>query len=134
MLPQPPPLLTLCLQVRISAATALCTVHPLPNALTVWDGLLQAVQASDEMDDFSEFKHRSTLRGKLCELLCHLLSHPSKELERDMDAFLKENTKQLVQFVSSVKVRAWYIDTAIVNTWLCCVRVIVVHVQSSLSD
>ena len=85
------------------------------------------------MDDFSEFKHRSTLRGKLCELLCHLLSHPSKaELERDMDAFLKENTEQLVQFVSSVKVRTWYIETAIVNSvlhiWLCCVRVIVVHV------
>ena len=50
-----------CLQVRISAATALCTIRPPADALAVWDGLLQAIQASDEMDDFSEFKHRSTL-------------------------------------------------------------------------
>ena len=72
------------------------------------------------MDDFSEFKHRSTLRGKLCELLCHLLSHPSGEQEGDTDAFLKENTGLLVQFVSSVKVRAWCIITT-----LCMARVVV---------
>ena len=96
-----------CLQVRISAATALCTIRPPADALAVWDGLLQAIQASDEMDDFSEFKHRSTLRGKLCELMCHLLSHPSRDQEGDMNAFLKENMERLVHFVSSIKVRSW---------------------------
>ena len=108
-IPSPPPPCGPCRQVRISAATALCTIQPLPNSLTVWHGLLQAIQASDEMDDFSEFKHRSTLRGKLCELLNHLLSHPSKKQERDIDLLLKEKKEVLVQFVSSIKVRPCYI-------------------------
>ncbi len=63
----------LFLQVRSNAALALSTLaggayYPSAGAeqvLFVWDSLLQALENSQNLGDFSEFKHASTLRTQV---------------------------------------------------------------------
>ena len=66
------------LQVRSNAALALSTVtggayYPVASAeqvLSIWESLLQALENSQNLGDFSEYKHASTLRTQVCGCVC----------------------------------------------------------------
>ena len=73
--------------------------------MVVWEGLIQAIEASDEMKDFSEFKHQSMLQSKLCDLLCHLMQTTPDKIKGEVDVLLTQHTDHIVTFVSKLKVR-----------------------------
>jgi hypothetical protein len=68
----------LLLQVRSNAALALSTLaggayYPGAGAeqvLSIWDSLLQALENSQNLGNFSEYKHASTLRTQVCVCVC----------------------------------------------------------------
>ena len=61
------------MQVRSNAALALSTVaatyYPMAGVeqvVSVWESLLQALENSQSLGDFSEYKHAVTLRTQVC--------------------------------------------------------------------
>ena len=65
------------LQVRNNAALALSTVsgayYPaagVEQVLFVWESLLQALENSQNLGDFSEYKHAATLRTQVGVCVC----------------------------------------------------------------
>ena len=91
-------------QVRISATSALCGVSKHPFTFEVWEGLVKAIKASEDISDFSEFKHKSNLRKKLLELFNHLLKESSSKKSEQIKALLKSENKLFIGFLSNVKV------------------------------
>ncbi|XP_060523367.1 HEAT repeat-containing protein 6 [Cylas formicarius] len=63
-------------KVRINAAVALASpperAHYGPFYVSVWASMLKALENSQNMDDFSEYKHRDHLIEQLCIGLAHL--------------------------------------------------------------
>ncbi|PSN51517.1 hypothetical protein C0J52_09941 [Blattella germanica] len=70
-------------KVRINAALALavpaCRRHYGPHYITLWTALLDALDNSQNMDDFSEYKHRDNFLDQICISLSHLASLATKE-------------------------------------------------------
>ena len=66
------------MQVRSNAALALSTVAgayysvaaDAGKVLSVWESLLQALQNTQNLGDFSEYKHAATLRTQVCVYVC----------------------------------------------------------------
>ena len=76
-------------KVRIGAAVALSTLKERVNYGTtdqyfeILSMVVEALQSSEELSDFTEFKFKDTLQEKICILLCHLLCRATE----------KDNTK-----------------------------------------
>ncbi|KAJ9596932.1 hypothetical protein L9F63_012057 [Diploptera punctata] len=70
-------------KVRINAALALCV----PSCreyygtyyISVWSALLNALDNSQNMEDFSEYKHRDNLLDQICLTLSHLASVATRD-------------------------------------------------------
>lgn len=63
-------------KVRINA----CTSFTIPTRqnfgvyfLKIWSSLLEALEQSNNMTDYSEYKHRDTLQDQICSSICHFI-------------------------------------------------------------
>ena len=72
--------------------------------MVVWEGLIQAIKASEEMKDFSEFKHQSTLQSKLCDLFHHLIQSTPDEVKEEVDKMVTLNKEHIAAFAAKLKV------------------------------
>uniref|UniRef100_A0A182Q6Z2 HEAT repeat-containing protein 6 n=1 Tax=Anopheles farauti TaxID=69004 RepID=A0A182Q6Z2_9DIPT len=70
-------------KVRINAAQALSVIgrraHYGPFFLPTWTALLQALDQSDNLVDYNEYKRRDALQEQLCLSLAHLLRQAMRE-------------------------------------------------------
>lgn len=64
-------------KVRINA----CIAFTIPNRenfggffIEIWCCLLAALEQSNNLTDFNEYKHRDTLQDQLCSSICHILT------------------------------------------------------------
>lgn len=69
-------------KVRINA----CVAFTVPNRdhfgnlfISIWSCLLGALEQSNNLTDFNEYKHRDTLQDQLCTSMCHILSISNAE-------------------------------------------------------
>ncbi|XP_038119587.1 HEAT repeat-containing protein 6 [Culex quinquefasciatus] len=64
-------------KVRINAASALAVVenraHYSTHFIPIWSALLKALEQSDNLIDYNEYKHRDNLQEQLCLSLSHFL-------------------------------------------------------------
>ncbi|EAT38851.1 AAEL009289-PA [Aedes aegypti] len=70
-------------KVRINASAALSVINVRSHYgiyfVTVWSSLLKALEQSDNLVDYNEYKHRDNLQEQLCLSLSHFLRLASKE-------------------------------------------------------
>ncbi|KXJ81451.1 hypothetical protein RP20_CCG019819 [Aedes albopictus] len=70
-------------KVRINASAALSVIdsrsHYGSYFLTVWSSLLKALEQSDNLMDYNEYKHRDNLQEQLCLSLSHFLRLAAKD-------------------------------------------------------
>lgn len=69
-------------KVRINA----CAAFTIPSRenfggffLNIWSCLLVALEQSNNLTDFNEYKHRDTLQDQLCSSICHVISVSTAE-------------------------------------------------------
>ncbi|XP_050093715.1 HEAT repeat-containing protein 6 [Anopheles aquasalis] len=80
-------------KVRINAAQALAVVERRSHYggtyfHTIWTALLQALEQSDNLQDYNEYKRRDTLQEQLCLSLAHCLRLATREDIGPMAAIL----------------------------------------------
>lgn len=67
-------------KIRIKSAMALSIPSkrecygPTEQFCQIWDALVEALQKSEDTEDFLEFKYSASLRTQICQALLHLLS------------------------------------------------------------
>lgn len=79
-------------KVRTNACLALTTPQNRKDYekyfWTIWNCLLVALEQSNNLTDFNEYKHRDTLQDQLCTAICHLLSLATIEDVAQMKNYL----------------------------------------------
>ncbi|XP_055605953.1 HEAT repeat-containing protein 6 [Uranotaenia lowii] len=70
-------------KVRINSASALSVIsiraHYATYYLEIWSSLLKALEQSDNLIDYNEYKHRDNLQEQLCLSLSHFLNLATRE-------------------------------------------------------
>jgi hypothetical protein len=116
-------------KVRINA----CATFTIPSRenfaaffIDIWSCLLVALEQSNNLTDFNEYKHRDTLQDQLCSSICHILTVAGPEDVKQMkdevfpliditkqnwnrvfNRWLPENQGRVLAAAESLKKIAW---------------------------